>query len=464
MSDGALWNQRANTRVLVYLNGVATDITAYVSFAAGGLNANRGRQTELAQMDPSRMSFTLINQDGRFTPGNPSSPYYPHWRQGARIVWLETVGARTFSHFDGYLEIPEVQLNYETADGRNDRVLRAAAVDSLTRADRYRPFVSTLSAYVAANGGTALKAYWPLADASGSLVAAERSGNSVGPLVRELQYLLPQPDDGSVTLWDPGSQAGPRGDDASYLRLSPLLAGANPAVVPRMANRNITNVDCAANAMVGLSLWVYATGSGGQLVVLRDNFVANTLQIGYSASAWSLTAANAAGSTVLTISTVKLNAWSYVSARLNNLTGAVDFWVDDLTTSGTTGGASSGNMVSVVVDGRAASVAVGQLQIYNGALADYTNTTHVAQFDAGFSGLERQLTGDRIRTVAAYAGFPTSALDHVDNGTTAMGIAALAGKTPRQAWQEAADAERGRLFSAGDGSIVFHDRHRIYDI
>jgi len=55
--------------------GSWTDITSYVR-GEQQIRITRGRQDEGGSTEPSRCSFTLDNNDHRFTPGNPTGPYY----------------------------------------------------------------------------------------------------------------------------------------------------------------------------------------------------------------------------------------------------------------------------------------------------------------------------------------------------------------------------------------------------
>lgn len=65
---------------------VWTDITQYVYTSAGNdIDINYGRQDEFSAVQPARLSLTLDNSDGRFTPGRADSPYYPNVTKGKRI-------------------------------------------------------------------------------------------------------------------------------------------------------------------------------------------------------------------------------------------------------------------------------------------------------------------------------------------------------------------------------------------
>lgn len=58
-----------------YLAGDWQDISTYAR-AAGSVGITRGRKNEAKQADPQECSLTLDNTDGRFTPRNPTGPYY----------------------------------------------------------------------------------------------------------------------------------------------------------------------------------------------------------------------------------------------------------------------------------------------------------------------------------------------------------------------------------------------------
>jgi hypothetical protein len=61
-----------------------TDVTSYVK-RDPGINFTFGRQDERSTADANHIDLTLINSDGRFTPGNASSPYYPNVKLGRPV-------------------------------------------------------------------------------------------------------------------------------------------------------------------------------------------------------------------------------------------------------------------------------------------------------------------------------------------------------------------------------------------
>ncbi|MFF1297918.1 MULTISPECIES: LamG-like jellyroll fold domain-containing protein [unclassified Streptomyces] len=62
-----------------------TDISPYVDVAKQGVRISRGASDERSETQPGSATLLLDNLDGRFTPGNASSPYYPYVRRNAPI-------------------------------------------------------------------------------------------------------------------------------------------------------------------------------------------------------------------------------------------------------------------------------------------------------------------------------------------------------------------------------------------
>ncbi|MFJ5150831.1 LamG-like jellyroll fold domain-containing protein [Streptomyces sp. NPDC088353] len=95
-----------------------TDISQYVS-TARGVSISRGAADELSETQPGTAVLTLDNADGRFTPGNSSSPYYPFVRRNAPIrIAVAHVPTRS-----GAAPYPLAQLGDDFDDDRVDPVL-----------------------------------------------------------------------------------------------------------------------------------------------------------------------------------------------------------------------------------------------------------------------------------------------------------------------------------------------------
>ncbi|GAB4203629.1 MAG: hypothetical protein OHK0022_28000 [Roseiflexaceae bacterium] len=78
---------------------VWTDVSDYVL----AIQTRRGRQTELSRIEAGELTLTLDNDDGRFTPLNSQSPYFPNVLPGRRIRVSATWGGITYRLFTGFI-------------------------------------------------------------------------------------------------------------------------------------------------------------------------------------------------------------------------------------------------------------------------------------------------------------------------------------------------------------------------
>jgi hypothetical protein len=98
-----------DTRVELDLDGTWTDVTDYV--LGSGLTIRRGRADEASTADTSSCSLTLKNNDGRFSPRNPTGPYYGQLGRGTRLrvgVGTPAVGDATLGQTGTSIVAPSV--------------------------------------------------------------------------------------------------------------------------------------------------------------------------------------------------------------------------------------------------------------------------------------------------------------------------------------------------------------------
>jgi len=88
-----------------------TDVTSYVK-RDPGIGFTFGRQDERATADANRLTLTLNNSDGRFTPGNVSSPYYPNVKLGRPVRVTTTTPAA-----QDYNLLTAAQASFESGTG-----------------------------------------------------------------------------------------------------------------------------------------------------------------------------------------------------------------------------------------------------------------------------------------------------------------------------------------------------------
>ena len=118
-----------------FVTGTWTDVTAYL-VTKEGVTITRGREDESSVTSPGACTFTLKNEDGRFTPKYTAGAYYPN------VVRLKRVRVSIRSRrFTGYVDVWSVPagqrrgycrvrcIDRQTLDGK--RYLASLATESL---------------------------------------------------------------------------------------------------------------------------------------------------------------------------------------------------------------------------------------------------------------------------------------------------------------------------------------------
>src|SRR5881409_3925433 len=96
-----------------------TDITPFADGIVNGISITRGASDELSETQPGTATLRLDNQDGRFTPGNSASPYYPYVRRNAPLrVSVAVIPTRT-----GSAPYPAAMLGDDFDDNRVNTTL-----------------------------------------------------------------------------------------------------------------------------------------------------------------------------------------------------------------------------------------------------------------------------------------------------------------------------------------------------
>lgn len=155
-----------------------TDISPWVEFSAG-ISRDFGRADERSTADANRVSFTLDNRDGRFTPGRAGSPYFPNVVLGTpiRVTVQRAGGAGFVTRFVGYVNRwssgwPGATDNWSTAV--------VSAMSRLTRLGRAPVMPSRPAARLLAR--PSLRYLWPCDDAAGTQLTALRGDDAMAPL------------------------------------------------------------------------------------------------------------------------------------------------------------------------------------------------------------------------------------------------------------------------------------------
>lgn len=144
------------------------DITNYV-LVEEGIKITRGRGDEQDVVQAGTLSLTLLNNDGRFTPGLASGAYYPNIKKGRRIRVRVVVSAVSYTRFDGYVNEWPVEWEGGTAKS----TVSITATDLFKRLGLLAPMRSLLEEemlYLAPD------AYYTLGESSGATSAGDTSG------------------------------------------------------------------------------------------------------------------------------------------------------------------------------------------------------------------------------------------------------------------------------------------------
>jgi len=440
------------------------DITPYVRAEQTPLTIRRGRQTELDTIQPSQLQCVLDNTDGRFTPGLTTGPYGSGFNLGCKVRYSETIGSRTFVEFTGYVEAPDDDdwqpIGYAE--------VKLSALDRLTRLGRTPPFPSTLGAHILANGGSALKAYYPLNElglpvtsvvgaASPLTVVTQQNGVGFNPNNPQLP---------SITY---GGGAPAPGDDLASIVFQPSADSGSPhtAVYSMSLTGTLaTPLTLTSGQVVTLVAWVnasdYASSTrfaeldGDGLVLSGVDTGGLPLKAVGGGPGW--------GGTTVDGGPVRTGTAMPIAARMGFNPATCELWVksDIYTAVMSTAGPTDTTFRTLTI-GNGTFGAVSHVQVYVGAPGDWDRSKFLAQVAVGFGGLEFQTTGQRVNTILDYCG--VAAADRlVDPGVTFMAPAKLATQTGAAALQTAVDTERARAFVDGTGRYVFQDRAHVLNV
>lgn len=192
------------------------DISAYVDWSIG-VDIKTGRADESSQVTPSTLSLTLVNLDGRFTPGNVSSPYYP---EISVPLWIR------YTSLDAALSITQVEFTGlvdswtpDLTGPNSDRSTVITASDVLARMAKFRQIHSPLHEEILLDGPIA---FYPMDDgAAGATSFADQSGQLQPPL----QVLSI----GATGTLDPAGTDGPPGTGSKAPNFTPDLTQVQSA-------------------------------------------------------------------------------------------------------------------------------------------------------------------------------------------------------------------------------------------
>lgn len=457
------------------------NVTADVDTIVAPIQATDGQNAETSDQAGS-LTIVLRDIDGRYTPGNTQGVHYPYVTSGRRIQVFEVIGTERVDIFTGRLEWPEVDSWVQTSPSEpREQTITLTAIDLPTQLDNADAFVSTLAEHIKAAGGDTLVAYWPMDDQATPFLSI--IGDEFLPTEQSLYSLTwgdPSAQTGSAAV-TPAAADGPRGDDArapQYAMEMHTVAGfLRPArSITTLATIPTGALPMLAGQVATVVLWVKSpwTAIDSEAVPLSIRWAAPlegvielVKQDGAEAT-WLLDSSGSSGMIASTTSAVAAaERWTIIGVRWGHGPMVMELWVDDdqavSVPSGSVPAASSEITRIAMPQGRFDG-SIAHVQVYIGGEDDFTFEHFTAQRRVGLEGLDRQTTGERIRTILGYAGITAGEMGDVDDGTTLMGPARLAGTTPGDQIRLAVDTEIGDFHANGRGEPVFLDRRTLYNI
>jgi hypothetical protein len=162
-----------------------TDISAYVRYAPG-VTISRGRSDEAQATQPSTLQLVLDNTDGRFTPYNATSAYWPYVRRNTPVRVLVDDGSGEVSRGVFYVDTWPLEW-HPSGRERHVNVSASGILQRIAQRSTRPPDQSLVQQMEQAGrlksplrrsigGDDALVAYWPCEDGSQSESLANVAG------------------------------------------------------------------------------------------------------------------------------------------------------------------------------------------------------------------------------------------------------------------------------------------------
>lgn len=431
---------------------VYVDVTSSVRLPVG-ISITRGRQDQYETVQAARLSLTLMNPDGRFTPGNVSSVYYPNVKKGRRIRVSETWGGTTYIRFTGFIDewpvtwadastvMADVQI---TATSRIARLGRGKTLPSIIEVEYLRDSPD---------------AYYTLGEDTGSLQAGNTSAVVQTPLV-----VTPFGGGSNANLTF-GSAPGPSTASltaALFTRVS-ATAGAYAAVYP------LQGFNPGSDPSILLEAFFLTNQTQEMGIAQVDDTSSVYLALGTSATG-KLTAkyqGSGVSYTITSSATVSDGVWHHAAVRQDTGGGTTTatLFLDGVSAGTATISSSQLSMPRLLAGGGVFNSAfagnLAHVSAYSGtAVTDARIQQHYLAGSTGFSG---ESSGNRVYRLAIYAGVLDNDIDFETGLSTSIAAQDTAGQQPITLMQDVVATEGGVLFDAGDGLLTFHGRSHRYN-
>lgn len=414
-----------------------TDVTQRVQVDPG-IEISHWRDEEDDEAQPSRCTFVLLNNDGRFTPENTSSVYYPNVKRNRPVRVTSTHNGVTYTRFRGYIDdwasewpatVGTINFAYVSASSRMSRLARGTELRSIIEEEYLldAPF-----------------AYWPMGEPEGSTTVGNVSDD---------------PD--ATSLFVNGTGTAPTFGTAD----GPLTDGLT--AVSFAGGKYLENMTPLPTGVIGLELFirketvpgaarvVAAASDGTNWVALIIDNVGGVGLEGNGAASFSSSVTVAGSGTYHHVYWDMVNADLYVDGAVDvTATGTLAITNPSIVTVGGWRGDVDHGTPIAHLDG---SNGVAHVAVHT---ADPGTPRKLAHYQAGTTGFADETSADRIERYAGYAGVPLT--DVSTEGSTPVAHFDITGMTALDAMRRVETLEGGALFDALDGTLTFHDRDRRY--
>ncbi len=334
--------------VELFLGGAWVDVSDFVQYRDGTtkIPISRGRSNETSQVSPTSATVVFQNRDGRFSPRNPTGPYYGLLTRNTpmRISRL----ANGIRRYRAYVEVPTWPRSSDISG--NDVIVTVPAAGLLRRIRQgnkkagsalRRAYTVPSSQQVLSSAPLPLVAYWPCEDGQHSTSIA--SGLATGAAM----VLAGTPSFAQSSNFF-ASDALPLLSHSSWIGVVPTYTGGVDNVVNFLlsvpsggsVNNAVVLRTLTAGAVARLDVQ-YLTAGSGSLELIGYNSSGTTL---FTSS--TITGINGAPqfvSVILQQSGADI-VWQMQTTATSSLSAGTGF------TNGTLSSSSVGNVTQVVVN------------------------------------------------------------------------------------------------------------------
>ena len=436
-------------------------ITSPLTDGSAEIEIDWGKQDWQDDVQPSTCLYALKNPDGRYTPGNSSSPYYPNVRRRVRTHVATTIagsGGGTVDLFDGFWDdvtaVPQSGTYWVT---------QVDATDILGRMGTDTPLRGFVVEEMLSDSPICLYA---LQEAEGATTFADVT--SVNP-------------PGQIGVSPSGAGVIDAGQDPAPLS-SASQATLLSSTMVQVTNSSYPSATASPGSVIGFPFTPSFTTTGTWECVVQNP----TSPPGGTGTAYILGQTSSSGSqywkfTVQPSGTVRFSVGSggvtgYAETTLNLCDGNVHHVVGQL----------NGTQISITVDGgtntsvgaalsSAITITPGTWPIigadpswaepWRGAIAYvamYPTFLDIARINEHWLAVTDAFSGEpvnvNIARMVAYR--PNLGID-LDASAYNVGAGDCYGLTLQDAIVGAADADGGMVFADGNGVITFRTRDRL---